>query len=708
MTTSAAQRTAPRAQKFNVIHAILDHLLLVISLFLGGAILVILVSVITHTPYYTTSASLVFEAKIPDLIYSNNDRSLHSFEDWMRTQEHEIESFQVLSKAIMTYEDSGFVWKFEDESLKTATDRLRGRLNISQINNTQLLKIEMGSKNKEGLAELVNAVTYQYIAYKDEQRKEKDRKKLSYLKSEKSKYNDRLEEAYQDLVDISRRYGTAIADEKNLYIYLDMFIDLRTRYNRVLTKRLETENTLEALKNQRTRLDTLNVYDLENTQLLLKMEQEINAKMVGLDKTSTLHQEYTNMLTEINSKNISSARKYFIAEIEQEINTQIMLNEAAQHTASDLKEEMLKAQQELMEINSAVLKTSTQRQSIDRIVTIWDRVNSRIEEIEIELFNPGRVQVLSAAQAPDFPNPSKLIKKILMGVIAMLGLSLGVAVLIEFTDKRVKRVSDIAAYLGFPAAGFLIDGAIEEIEPEDQDGVFRKHPNSFTTELYNQLTIGIEREQKEFQSQTYALFSLQGSSGVTTVAKNILAMLDAGKHEKIYVDLNPCKPEDMDSREGDCNGLIAWMSKYQSIEAGVQKSANGHFDELKLGSLREMDIARIRPSSVQVLVKRLKEKYKYIFIDGPSLLASSESQTIAQETDVSIIVVDAQNDTWPELKRAVHILDRLKIKVLSVVLNKVQIKRAGYLAKNIESRHSKGQSVVINPLPSENDEAVAA
>ncbi len=87
---------------------------------------------------------------------------------------------------------------------------------------------------------------------------------------------------------------------------------------------------------------------------------------------------------------------------------------------------------------------------------------------------------------------------------AMLALALGVAVAKEFTDKRVKRVSDVQTNLGFPAGGFVIDGAIEEIAPEDFDAIYSKHPNSYTTELYNQLTIGIEREQNEFNSQTYA------------------------------------------------------------------------------------------------------------------------------------------------------------------------------------------------------------
>jgi len=674
------------ALPFNPVHALLDNLRLILLTLFAGILLLVGVIVLGHRPYYTVSSSLLFEPHIPELVYESNERYLHSFEDWMRTQAHEIENRRVLESAIIAFEDSGYTWREPDETMKTAVDRLRARLSISQINNTQIMTIDMGSGSRDGLAELVNQVTNNYIAYKDQKRKEQDQKKLDYLRTEKSKYNVKLEEAYQELMDISRTYGTAIADEKNIYIYLDMFIDLRSRYNKILTQGIESNNKLDALRNQKKRLETMTVYDLKNTQTLLEIEQDINAKMLGLNKESELYQEYEQMLSEIDSSNVRSARKFLIAAIDEEINTQTMAYESAKASERDLKKELRKAQYELMAINTAVLKTSTQRQAIERIIQIWDRINNRIEQIEIELFNPGRVRVMSSAETPDFPDPSKLNKKLILGMIAIIGVALGMAAARELLDKRVKRVADVERVLGFPATGYLLNVEEEDIPESSLNQIFKRHPHSYMTELYNQITVKIEKEHEAFGSQVYFMASLTGQSGVSSSTENILSMLDADKTDKILVDLHK-RPEHIESTEyvSDSDSFITWLAKNGSLEDGIIRNVNAHFDVLPMGSLREMDIARIRPSSVRELIRRLKKKYKYIFIDGPPVLMTSETQTVAQESDVTLLVVDSQKNTWPELTRAVNILNKIDVKVVSIILNKVSITRGGYFGKNLEA-----------------------
>jgi len=650
-----------------------------------GIMFLLALVILTHKPYYTVSTTLLFEAKSSELVFADKEWYLHRFGDWMRTQTHEIESPEVLNRALKNHKKSGFTWIEEGESEKTAADRLRGRLDLKQIEHTQLMTIGLGSGNKEGLAELVNFVVIEYINLKDQKRKEQDQKKLSHLRTEQKKYNLRLDEAYKDLKIISEKLGTGISDVKSLNVNLDMLIDLKSRYNKTLTQRIEAENRLLALKNQRARIKNLNIYDLKNSQSLMEMEQEINTVMVGLKSDSPLHQQYSNLLEEINTQNIETTRKYLISKIDQEINEQTTIFETAFNSEKDLKVEVENSQREVQEINTGVLMTSAQRQNIDRIINIWDRINDRIEQIEIELFNPGRVSVLNAALSPELPDPSKLIKKVLLSIIAILGFSFGLASFKEIRDKKVKRVQDIEKVMGFPVSGYLLDSRVENIEPEKLEEIYKAYPNSYMTELYNQLAIRIEKENLEHGSQSFALFSLKGKSGVTSVAKNMLAMLDADKHEKILVDLHEDHPllkkEDDYDRE---SGLIHWLAVNRNLENGILSEVDSFYDILPLGSIREMSIARIRPSAVNELLNRLKKRYKYIFIDGPPMLISSEAQTVANLADVSMLVLNAQKDTWPELLRTVNILDKLKVGVISLILNRVQIKRAGYFSKMIK------------------------
>jgi len=219
------------------------------------------------------------------------------------------------------------------------------------------------------------------------------------------------------------------------------------------------------------------------------------------------------------------------------------------------------------------------------------------------------------------------------------------------------------------------------------------------TELYNQIAVKIEKEHESFGSQVYSMTSLKGKSGVSSAAENILSMLDADKTDKILVDLNSIPESNAANNSADYSeGLITWLARNRTLEDGIIRTPNGHYDILQMGSLREMDISRIRPSAVRELINRLKKRYKYIFIDGPPILMTSETQTIARESDVTMLVVDSQNDTWPELTRSVSILNKIDVKVISVILNKVAVSKGGYFRKTIEA-HQKRYKPAVQTQP---------
>ncbi len=684
-----------KSKPFDALQAILDNLALIVISSVIGAIIVVTGAILTHKSYYTITATILFEPSIPELVYESPERYLHSFEDWMRTQTHEIESHHVLNNAITVYEKSGFKWRFPGESEKVAADRLRGRVDVSQINNTQIMRISMGSSKKEGLAEIVNLVVNKYIQHKDQQRKKQDQKKITYLREERDKFGLRLEKSYQVLMNISRKYGTAVSDEKNLYIYLNTFMDLRSRYNQILIKQIETENKLRALENQKKRLKNLEIYNFENTQLLLEMEQEIQAKMVGMREDSQEYARMIALLKEVDAKNIETARKYLLSEIEKEIDLQTTLYESARDSKKDLKVELDKAQVEVMEFNTAVLRASTQRQEIERFISIWNRINERIEQIQIELFNPGRVRVLSAALPPELPDPDKLMKKIFLGIFGVVGLGIGLGVIRGFMDNTIKRTADIEKTLGFPATGFLTDGKAEKIDEDKMFNIYKSYPDSYLAELYQQLAVRVEKEHLKHDSRVYAMFSLKGGSGSTSVISNLLAAIDAPDSGKLMIDLNIRNPlNNQFERYQNSPGIAGWLSGKHTLDKCVVNDSQFPFSVLPFGNLDQLNVPRFQYSKIEEILTHFRKNYQYIFIDAPPVLLTSEAQKIAQLTDVSIALLDAQKDIWADLIQAMEILKKLGVQVISVILNKTPALRNGYLRKSIKEYYAGRLSTV--------------
>lgn len=672
-----------KKKPLNIPGAILDNMILIAITALLGTALVIGIVIKTHNPYYTVSASLLFEPHIPELVYSSNERYLHSFEDWMRTQSHEIESPWVLTNAIRKFELDGFNWLRDSETEKTAVDRLRGRLDISQINNTQILTLTLGSNELVGLAEIVNSVVQSYIDHKDHQRKDLDQQKLTYLRGEREKYNERIDQAYQDLVDISREYATAVTDEKNLYIYLNMFMDLRSRYNQALTEGIDAESKMSALIGQRDRLLEMDVYDPRNSQVLIELEQEIMSAMVGLQESSPEYARHEANLANLDNASIETARNYWISEINLELNNQTMLHEAAHTSVGELKKQLGYAELELMEFNTAILTTNTQRQEIDRLTNIWNRINERIEQIEIELFNPGQVKILSAAQTPEFPDPNKMMKKVILGIVVIFGLSFGLAIGKEFLDPRIKRKQDLESSLGFPVGAVIPNCESEGIAKSKLQNLPCHHPNSYIVESFRQLAVRLEQDHEKHGSSVYSVHSMAGGSGSTAIVKNILSILDVPANRKLLLDLsNSSIAADTAMDSSDGVNPKNFISNPESIENYIIQSEEGAYSEVKFDSTGNINRKQLRD-----LFEYLKTKFDYVLVDTSAFLFSSFSQAVSQRSDMSLVIVNSQKDTYTQLYHGLDLLKSLNVDSLTIIQNNISAPRFS-ATHNLINKHN--------------------
>lgn len=696
MTTEQHTEKRKLSKPFDPIQAVKDNIWMILIISALGSVAVITLTHFSSKPYYTTSATIRFDPHLPELLYNDAERYLHSFEDWMRTQIHEIEAHDVLEKAIADYEKAGFHWMLPEETIKTAVDRLRGRLQVSQINNTQIMSLSLSGPHQKGLAEIINTVIDSYISIKNQQRIAMDKQKLTYLLKERDVYAARLEESYQGLMDISKKYATAVADEKNLYIYLNMFMDMRAKYNGVLLTRIETENKLAALQDKRERLLNLSVSGFEANEMLLEMEQMIREKMIGIKEESPEYQRMEKLLENIRQKNVELTRKMLLSQIEMEIFEFTEQYQTAFNSEKQLMGELRKTQIEVMEFNTAVLRASTKRQEIERFINTWNRINQRIEEIQIELFNPGRVNVISHALMPEAPDASQKTKKMALGIFACVFLGLVVAVGRSFLDNRIRRPGDIEKVLGFPVTGHILDVKAEQIEANNIYRLVKDHPHSFISSLYHKLANRFEKERFTHQTNVFGLFGLKHGCGATTTAFNILSILDAPESRKLYIDLNVRTPLDLKHPiRPEAEGFLNWAEKGGHWQNYIIQDDAHPFQILKLGK-SENESGQLRTSSLRELIAEIREDYDYIFIDAPPVLQSHEAQNIAQVVDVVVTVIDAEQNTWPELISSTELMNKLGVSVLSVVLNKTPLLRNGFYKRAIKDFYALPEGTLSN------------
>ncbi len=86
----------------------------------------------------------------------------------------------------------------------------------------------------------------------------------------------------------------------------------------------------------------------------------------------------------------------------------------------------------------------------------YDLVYNRASQTNLESQNrQSNATVISQATTPSSPSSPKVASVLLMGIVAALGLAMGVALLLEQFDKRIRTNSDAFDFLGLPVIGIM-------------------------------------------------------------------------------------------------------------------------------------------------------------------------------------------------------------------------------------------------------------
>jgi len=667
---------------------ILDRLPLTGLIILIGTVAVLIIVWIMHKPYYSSTATLIFEKDLPEILYTDRERFVHSFEDWMRTQVHEVESNTVLDTAINRYENKGFKWTLPGESKKTAIDRLRIKLEVSQINNTQIMELTMTLTDKNGLSELINEVIKSYVDFKEYQRTSLDQQKLEYLEKEKQEYENKLNDHYNELMKISKQYGTAVADEKNLYIYLNMFMDLRSKYNDVLLQKIESENEYTSLSNKKNQIDTTNIRDQQTNTILQDADQELVKKMVGLNPQSEEFRKLKNLREDLRGKDAEVTRQRLVSFLNLDLINAKTKYAAATNSQTQLKIELNKVQEEVMQFNTAVLRASTKRQEIERTIELWNKINDRIEQIRIELFNPGSVRILNPAIQPDFPDASQPIKKISVGILGSMIFALSIALFLGYRDERIKRASDINTYFGFPVTGQIIKSEEENITLDTATNLFAEYPNSFLAGQITECVARIEREYFKNGSKIFGFSGLSHRAGTTLITMNLLHQIEGQTNKKILISFENRKSQLTEIQVSE----IELKLGTPNIKLVITQNESFHFHTVNV-----YDIIHSLPSSeqtslVKLLVSNLSENYDLIFLDfKPMMVGNQLFHRMVQSIDSFITIVNSEKDEWPQLIRTINLLDKIGVPSVGIIMNRIQTFKNGYY-KRLMTEHQQTKS----------------
>ena len=714
MNSQASENKRPvkiPAKPIDPLGSILNHLHQVLMITCGILVVGVLGVLVGVKPFYSADAVIKIEPVVPKVLYGKEEASIMPYyDDFVRTQINQVKSYPVLSRALEIYREKGFNWQLPEESTEQAVGRLAVRLNIAQLRDTQLFALTMTSRRKEGLAEIINATVEAYLETIGDEQMNKDASRLSFLRNRKLEIEKELADKYQVLQKISAKYAVGITDEKNIYVYLQAIVDLTQTLVKATSRRIQVESKLKELVNQMGKLTVIDITSdvdewvekdqaiRDNRIQLSRKLQDMRLFLAGVNENHPDRQEYEENLKRLNEVQDSMlersrevGEKVLRGKLLSDQNKKILELEteyaAALKTEEKLRSELTEAEQKATDVNTQMMKASTLRTAIQRLQDSLLRIDERIDQLEVESRSPGRIALMTVARPPGQPSAGKRSKMMIMVVLVSLVSGIGYAVARDKLDDRIHSVSDIERVLGFAPTGHILEPEQEPGPIEDPYRVVLDHPYSQLAEQYKTIAFALSVEHERHQSSIYSCLSLNQEEGTSTFITNALNALKGSPQKKILLDLNVWNPLTPKIISNNGRGLWDVMEGACTLKEAIVTDSPFPFHILPIGGWQKANKSLFQEFGLDAMVQILRQDYEFIMVDSPPLMLSTDAKFISQLADVTVLIVTAEQVREKELFRAVKTLDKIGVEVISVILNRVKLKRGKYYKSTMKKYH---------------------
>ncbi|HLM22063.1 MAG TPA: polysaccharide biosynthesis tyrosine autokinase [Propionibacteriaceae bacterium] len=285
-----------------------------------------------------------------------------------------------------------------------------------------------------------------------------------------------------------------------------------------------------------------------------------------------------------------------------------------------------------------------------------------------------RATTLAVAQVPTTASSPNILRNLGAGLIFGLVLGIGIAVLRELLDTKLRREQDVRAITDSPILGVV---AFDQKVPR-HPVIMRDEPLAAPSEAVRRLRTNLQFIDVTNRPRSIVISSSIPGEGKSTIAMNLaVSMADTGARV-ILVDADLRRPS-MREYFGieDSVGLTTVLIGRADVEDVVQPLGTTTLDLLPVGQIPPNPSEVLGSPAMAGLLDRLTESYDTVLLDSPPLLPVTDAAVLTKLAGGALVVVGADRIHRPQLQEALASLETAGAHVLGIVINKIDRREVG-------------------------------
>lgn len=322
------------------------------------------------------------------------------------------------------------------------------------------------------------------------------------------------------------------------------------------------------------------------------------------------------------------------------------------------------ASDELREIPPRAIDESRLTRGVTIAAALYNELRQRYESARLatETAIPD-VRILDAASVPQYPSSNPGIQIILLAIVGSLGLGVGIAILLERFDPRIRYPEQVSDRLHLRILGGL---------PHLQSATRRngRPDRSEAVEALRSVRLNLTHAYGAAGPMILTISSPGPGDGKSFVTGNLgLSFADLGRRTLLI---------DGDTRRGALHrllgserlpGLTDYLAGRAELEEVIRPTNTPGLDLIPSGTRFANAPELLASPRMGLLLAHIRSSYQVILVDSPPLGAGVDPLVLATATGNLMVVIRTGTTDRSMAEAKIAMLDHLPIRVLGAVVN---------------------------------------
>ncbi len=557
-------------------------------------------------------------------------------------------------------------------SREQAYQRLRSKLNVDEVRNTDLLQISVLSTDPQEAADIANKIVAVYQETRVQEEKEILNRALASMNEEVGKQQKKVDDSATEVARIRDQEGIVDLNPEGTE-------DTQTPLNTIVlkqgaevndaeTKAANLVNQLEQIKNVTgddlmRMMPTLNIQDPTVLKILPVYQEAVAQEALLLN--SGLGENHPKV------KALRAQKDVYTKQLEGQV---AIIRSALEKNVQSAQSNVEELRKRLEEINQKQLSSKNLSATYTRAKNnyikeklLLDSVRARAQTQTMELAMPRMaVSVKQVAEPASYPSRPRVSLNLALGALVGLVVGLGLAFFIEYLDTSVKTMEDVESLLGVPVLAII---------PKNIKLLHKEAGDTPDAEAYRILRTNIEFNRKNPEANAISMVSGGPGEGKSTTLANLAFTSAQGGYTTLIVDADLRRPVQHSFWDvSNKVGLTNYLTTDIPLEDVILPTTVENLSILPSGILPADAVGILNSQRMSDMIAELKTRYDIVFFDSPPMLGVSDASVLASEVDQTIMVVQHRRFPRAMLSRVKQAVLGVGGTVLGVVLNNVDLK----------------------------------